>query len=231
MKNTINKSKLSTWSLTKLFDSLIKPIVLYEATIYTPTMSILKHIAKLANNQLANTSDAKSSILNKISLLNSEKVHLHFLKWVLGVNKKACNASVWGELGRYPLVFECINLTLKYVQRLQNLKDDSLVYLAFLEQKTLNLNWYKGLVPLLKLDPCYSTDHVTAHQILYKKNTNIISPDHSKKTTTRKLSYTQRVQKFPTPTNQTAKQKRTIHSPRHSKISQRGIQRFLDLIH
>ena len=78
-------------------------------------------------------------------------------------------------------MFECINLTLKYVQRSQNLKDDSLVYLAFLEQKTLNLNWYKGLVPLLKLDPCYSTDHVTAHRILHIKNTNIISPDHSKK--------------------------------------------------
>ena len=181
MKNTVKKSKLSTRSPTTLFDSLIKPIVLYGAPIFTPTMSILKHIAKLANNQHANSSDVKSSILNKISLLNCEKVHLHFLKWALGVNKKACNAGVWGELGRYPLVFECINLTLNYVQRLQNLKDDSLVHLAFLEQKNLNLNWYKGLVPLLKLDPCYSTDHVTAHHILHNRNSNVISPDHSRK--------------------------------------------------
>ena len=144
-------------------------------------MSILKHIAKLANNQYNDASDVKSSILNKISLLNCEKVHLHFLKWALGVNKKACNAGVWGELGRYPLVFECINLTLKYALRLQNLKDNSLVYLAFLEQKALNLNWYKGLVPLLKLDPCFSTDHVTAHHILHNRNINTISPTRPRK--------------------------------------------------
>ena len=37
MKNTVNKSKLSTRSLTTLFDSLIKPIVLHGAPIYTLT--------------------------------------------------------------------------------------------------------------------------------------------------------------------------------------------------
>ena len=40
LKNTVNKTKLSVRSLTTLFDSLIKPIVLYGAPIYSPSMSI-----------------------------------------------------------------------------------------------------------------------------------------------------------------------------------------------
>ena len=132
LKNTVNKSKLSFRSTTTLFDSLIKPIVQYGAPIYTPTMSIIKTLRKNIHPELH--SDTKTSthanLLRKISLLNSEKVHLHFLKWAMGVNKKATNAGVWGDSGRYPLVYESINLTLKYANRLQNLKDKSLVSLA-----------------------------------------------------------------------------------------------------
>ena len=85
MKSTINKSKLTFRSLTTLFDSLIKPIVLYGAPIFTPTKSIIKHIAKWANqsDEIETNTDIQTNILKKISLFNSEKVHLHFLKWSL----------------------------------------------------------------------------------------------------------------------------------------------------
>jgi hypothetical protein len=46
IKRTVNKSKLTFRLLTTLFDSLVKPIVLYGAPIYTPTMSIIKNITK-----------------------------------------------------------------------------------------------------------------------------------------------------------------------------------------
>ena len=176
MKSSINKSKLSFRSLTTLFDGLIKPIVLYGAPIYTPNMSIIKHITK----QVDHSSDPETKIkfqtstLKKISLLNSEKVHLHFLKWSLGVHRKTSNAGVWGESGRYPLIYECINLTLKYAQRLKNLKDNSLVSLAFKEQMNMKLDWYRGLEPVLALDPCFSTDHVTAYRTLKNNHSKLI---------------------------------------------------------
>ena len=50
------------------------------------------------------------------------------------------NCTIWGESGRYPLIYECINLTLKYVQRLDRLNDNSLVKLAFMEQRKQKLD-------------------------------------------------------------------------------------------
>ena len=116
LKSTINKSQISFRSLTTLFDSLIKPIVLYVTPILKPSMAIIKHLNKIINTPAKPPILSDSKLLNKFSLLNSENVHLHFLKWVLGVNRKASNAGVWGESGRYPLVFENINLTLKYTK-------------------------------------------------------------------------------------------------------------------
>ena len=169
LKGTVNKSKLSFRSLTTLFDSLIKPIVLYGAPIYTPDMHIIKHIAKLSRDS-AHLSHTK--FLRKLSQLDCEKTHLHFLKWALGVNRKASNIGAWGESGRYPLIYECLNLTIKYLRRIKNLKNDSLVSLAFSEQAKMNLDWYSGIEPLLSLDPTFEMDHVTAHQFMKSKGTN-----------------------------------------------------------
>ena len=88
----------------------------------------------------------------------------------MGVNKKATNAGVWGDSGRYPLLYESINLTVKYANRLHNLKDSSLVSLAYEEQKKLNLDWYRGLEPVLELDPCFSDNHVAAFRRLTLTN-------------------------------------------------------------
>ena len=162
LKSTVNKSKLSFRSLTTLFDSLIKPIALYGAPIVTPFMSVLKHIVKGAAGDTSTLS--RSSLPKKLSLTNCEKVHLHFLKWALGVNRKASNVGVWGESGRYPLTYESINLTLKYFNRLKEMDENTLVKLAFMEQENLKLDWYKGIEPILKIDPCFTADHVTANR-------------------------------------------------------------------
>ncbi|KAL5254064.1 hypothetical protein ACHWQZ_G013727 [Mnemiopsis leidyi] len=168
LKNTVNKSKLSFRSLTTLFDSLIKPIVLYGAPIYTPNMSIIKTICKNLRTsdkttvQHSNQPPEGQDLIKKLSLTNCEKVHLHFLKWALGVHRRASNAGVWGESGRYPLIYESINLTLNYIRRLQRLNNNSLVSLALKEQQKLKLDWWRGIEPLLEIDPCFSVDHVRA---------------------------------------------------------------------
>ena len=174
LKNTVHKPTLSFRSLTTLFDSLIKPIVLYGAPVHTPTMSILKDLVKFINSSTPQTKQfAPASVLRKISSLNSEKVHLHFLKWALGVNRKASNAGTWGESGRHPLIYEAVNLTLKYFKRLQGLKDNSLVSLAIKEQIDLNLDWYKGIKQILQLDSQFSENHVALYRA---KNNKPSSP-------------------------------------------------------
>ena len=62
---------------------------------------------------------------------------------------------MWGESGRFPLIYECIRLTLNYYTRVNNLNDKNLVHYAIQEQKKLNLNWYKNIEKLLKLDDDY----------------------------------------------------------------------------
>ena len=157
LKRSIIKTELTFRSLTTLFDALIKPIVLYGAPIWTPTSPIIKALYEDFRNN-----NSHRNLLKKLSATYTEKVHLHFLKWALGIHKKSSNVGAWGESGRYPLVYECIKLTLNYFERVDTLNDDSLVSAALREQKSLNLNWYKNIENLLKIDRNYNLDHVAA---------------------------------------------------------------------
>ena len=166
LKNTINKTKLSHRSLCTLFDTLIKPIMLYGAPIWCPSMSIINSLGKLLSVNGGNLNNIATDLPRKISLLNCEKVHLHFLKWSLGVHRRSSNIGSWGETGRYPLIYECINLTLKYIKRLNSCGENTLVGLAYKEQQASNLDWYRNIEPILEIDSSYTTDRVT----LYKNN-------------------------------------------------------------
>ena len=131
IKRTVIRSKLSFKSFTTLFDSLVKPIVLYGAPIWTPNSAINKSIIKHLSS---NTPNLKNFI-SKINRAESEKVHLSFLKWSLGVHKKASNIGIWDETGRYPLIYQSIRLTLNYYNRLLQVPKKSYVYAALQEQK------------------------------------------------------------------------------------------------
>ena len=133
LKRTIIRSKLSFKSLLILFDSLIKPITLYGAPIWAPTSTINKSIIKQLNT--SNT----QHFISKVSRAYSEKVHISYLKWALGVHKKASNIGVWGETGRYPLIYQSLRLALKYYKRLQNIPDSTFAHAAMKEQKAMKL--------------------------------------------------------------------------------------------
>ena len=158
MKRTLNRTKLSTRAVTTLFDSLIKPILLYGAPIWTPTSSIIKNLSAAASDP-----QEFRNVISKINRTIAEKVHMSFLKWALGVNRKSSNVGTWGEAGRYPLIYQSIKLTLNYYSRVKNMSKDSFAYAAFREQQNLNLPWYKNIESLLKLDPLFDMDHVTAY--------------------------------------------------------------------
>ena len=167
LKRAVMRSKLSFNALTILFDSLIKPIVLYGAPVWAPNSSVWASVTK----NFLKENHALKNIGNSIQ----EKVQLSFLKWALGVHRKSSNIGVWGESGRLPLVFQSIRLSLNYLKRLENMEGTSFVAAALSEQKKLNLPWYAKLKPLLEIDDIYSQNHVTAFRTLNPKS-NMVNP-------------------------------------------------------
>ena len=141
LKRTIIRSKISFKASSTLFDSLIKPIVLYGAPIFTQTSAITKTIV----SNIKNNKPFTKNFLPKVSRSSSEKVHLSFLKWALGVHRKSSNVGVWGETGRYPLVYQAIRLTLNFYKRLQNLPENTFAKAALLDQKAYRLPWFNNI--------------------------------------------------------------------------------------
>jgi sorting nexin-29 len=81
----------------ELFDSLVQPILLYNCEVWgAPNIEIV------------------------------ERLHLKFLKYVLGVKKSTCNAMVYGELGRYPLAIKIKKQMIAYWAKLLHGKPSKL---------------------------------------------------------------------------------------------------------
>ena len=76
--------------------------------------------------------------------------------------------GVWGETGRYSLIYQSIRKTLNYYKHLLKAPKNVLVSAALKEQKLLKLPWFKNIAPLLKLDEIFHLDHVSAHRIFNK---------------------------------------------------------------
>ena len=130
--------------------------------MFTPTSPTAKTIV----NSIKTNKAFLQNFLPKVSRSPSEKVHLSFLKWALGVHRKASNVGVWGETGRYPLINQSLRLTLNFFKRLQMLPDSSFAKAALKEQVQLKLPWFSYLEPITKLDEIFHLDHVNAHRII-----------------------------------------------------------------
>ena len=103
LKRVIVKSFISFHALIKLFDSLVKPILLYSCQVITP------HLLTTRKLLLDDTNNEK--YFKTISSDIYEQFHIKFLKWCLGVHRKSSNIGVWGESGRYPLIFHALKLS------------------------------------------------------------------------------------------------------------------------
>ena len=179
LKRTVIRSSVSFTAMRTLFDSLIKPVILYGSPIWLPTLSVIKQIVKEVKytNSLSNPSYSQN-FTKKISNLPFEKIHLSFLRWALGVHRKSSTIGMWGDTGRYPLIYQAIKLTLDYYKRVENLKTSSIVSAALREQKQMNLPWYKTIKGLLEIDKIYHQDHVSAYRTLYPlKSKSFLPPE------------------------------------------------------
>ena len=141
LKSDIIKGSLSFKSTSTLFDTLVKPILLYGCQIIAPHNKTLKYLSKPGVKKPEN-------FLKYIAQDHYERFHLMFLKWGLSVHSKASNIGCWGDSGRFPLIYEATKLSIDYFEHVQShhdQSDGSLLAAAFYVQKELGLDWYSNI--------------------------------------------------------------------------------------
>ena len=148
------KDALSPRSLYTLFDSLIKPILLYGCQVLAPHSKTIKYLIKLTDQ-----SDPAHA-LKYLAQDHYEKFHMKFLKYSLSVHSKASNIGCWGETGRHPLIYEACKLAIDYYTRVEN-SDNPLISAAFHEQVTLDLDWFSNISKLV--EKYKSTSHINSN--------------------------------------------------------------------
>ena len=150
LKSGVMRENMSAIALFKLFDALIQPILAYGCQTLFPESSFASQITKPSNR-----SNWQQNWLSSISKDPFEKVHLKYIKWVLGVHKKASNIGCWGESCRVPLGITLAKQFYKYVMNASSYTNDkpSFLYNSYMEQKSLNLPWYQTFC---KIDKAFS---------------------------------------------------------------------------
>ena len=125
-----------------IFDHTVKPILLYGSEIWA--CSIPK---KTSVDDLFDFTKIARSFL-------SEKLHIHFCKYILGVHKRSSNFAVFSELGRYPLQINILLSTLSYWHRHENTNTE-LLSDAFACSQTLHKNgfhsWFSSINNILSM--------------------------------------------------------------------------------
>ena len=113
LKRMIDIGSLKKSTLFKLFDALILPVAGYGCQVWLPETFYSRCIVeKFASSGSHLVTMAKDPI---------ERLHLGCLKWIVGVNKTASNAAVWGDSGRYPLVIKLSKQVFVYIDRLNEM--------------------------------------------------------------------------------------------------------------
>ena len=106
IKAKVNIHRLPIKMAFKLFDALIKPILLYASEVWEPFID--NDYDKWDHNEI-------------------EKVHTQFIKQLLGVNRSTTNILVRGETNRHSLLQEVLKRHIKYMKYVKEKEDDRLV--------------------------------------------------------------------------------------------------------
>ena len=95
----------------------------------------------------------ETNIYDLSSKLPTDSIAIKFQKYILGVNRRACNEAVRGELGQFPVLIGLVKPLLKYWFRLLQLDTNSFAYKSFMECKNLMVNnkpcWLNGVKHIL----------------------------------------------------------------------------------
>ena len=126
----------------RLFDSLVTPILTYNAEVWFPTTYCLPekfHMEDIFNNSISGQCEY-------------EKTHIKFCRQILGVHKKSMILPTLGELGRYPLSIEILGRIITFWIHILDSKENSYLHSLYkdLYDGDENNKWIKLVELVLK---------------------------------------------------------------------------------
>ena len=110
LRAKININSLPLYIANKLFDALIKPILLYASEVWEPFVK----------------NDPEHWDQNEI-----ERTYTQFLKQILGVNRSTTTAMARGELNQHSLQEEILRRNIKYAKYIYDKEEDRFVKHAY----------------------------------------------------------------------------------------------------
>ena len=110
----------------KLFNQLVKPILLYGSEIWCLPNNLQSLKKKTVEEVYGDSA--------KTTKISGEKACLKYGRYLLGVHRKSSIVAIRGELGLFPLYIECIVQSIKYWLRLAAMGPTSLLGQAYLAQ-------------------------------------------------------------------------------------------------
>ena len=139
---------------------MIKPILCYCSEVW-----IAADLTKRNFNQ-------SNGVAKFLENLDIEKVHVRFIKFILGVNKKAVNLAVKGELGRFPIGISCLLQAQEYWDHLQS-SENTLLREALSLSTTLNnegvFSWVTFVKSLCKMINIVA-EHISQEAVVLLRN-------------------------------------------------------------
>ena len=142
LKRNILSLNPSIYTSLHIFDHTVKPILLYGSEIWLCSLP-----KKATIHDLFDYSKISKSF-------NSEKLHIHFCKYILGVHKKSSNFAITSELARYLIQVNILLSSLSYWHRLETTSSELLMD-ALACSKTLHNEgfntWFSSISNVCKL--------------------------------------------------------------------------------
>ena len=159
-----------TWKLQcKLFDSIVKPIMLYGCQVWG--QQIINHILKADFGQF--------------DKLPFEELQNKLCKFSLGVGKYTSNLACRAELGRYPILISACSLAIKFWKNLLE-SPDKLSHCAYKEELKLNIagqnNWagfIKQILHRCNMDNIWVRQKVNRDENIQVKVRNALKSQYS----------------------------------------------------
>jgi hypothetical protein len=115
--------KMAVKKALQLFDSLIRPVLLYAVELWLPFVINKKGL------------DNYNCLMKFWEKFQPEILNQKVCRLLLSVHKKCSRLAVLGEVGRYPVLLPALKLCIKYQHQIDNLDKNSLIYKAILDMK------------------------------------------------------------------------------------------------
>ena len=145
LKRQLSQGNIKSSLYTHLFDTMVKPVLLYTSEIWGPLAITQRKLSTLTNFSIELAYDK----------LHIEKIQNLLCRTVLGVNAKATKMALYSETGRYPLYIDAIINTVKYLNRLEAGNCSNVLREAFECNKDLATSnipcWYNNTQRILQI--------------------------------------------------------------------------------